>query len=130
MKLLFTGRVVRASRKSLLTPIKPLRRNSTQADASEEIEAGTSFNLPIRHLRQGYSNRLLLPIDIHPEVEDSATIRDDPFKTFLLEKQEPNKIITKGADSGVVICSSPHKLDSASNLSPSILKLIDRRLYA
>ncbi len=130
MRLLFTGRVIRASRKTVVCAIEPLRRNSTNAAVSETPEPPSGPVL--RRVRHGHSTNFLQAIqavDIHPEVDQSAPLHEDPFDAFLLEKQQPNKIINKDTDSGVVISSSPYKLDSTSNISSSILKLLDRRLY-
>ena len=127
MRLLFTGRVVRASRKTTIPPIKPVRRNSTQAAPSED--ASSSTPLSIRRVGRGYNPRPHHTKDIYPEHIRSDPPPDDSFEAFLLDKKEPNKIIKRDADSGVVLSSSAYKLDSTSNISPSILKLLDRRLY-
>lgn len=123
MRLLFTGRAVRAARKSFISPTKPNRRINTNA----AVESEFSRDVPIRGVEP--DTRSIRPTDIHPTEQSAASSQGDPFKAFLLEKQEPNTIINRDANSGVVISSTPYRLDSTSNLSPSILKLLDRRLY-
>jgi phenylalanyl-tRNA synthetase alpha chain len=129
MRLLFTGRVVRASRKTLISPIQPRRWNSTNEAAAEDPQTPS---IPvIRPVRQGYrTNRSLPTIDINPQDFQPATLVEGSFKAFLLDQEEPNKIFGRDRESGVVISSRPYELDSSSNLSPNILKLLDRRLYA
>lgn len=134
MRLLFTGRVVRAARNTARPLIESRRQNSsspnTNASASDDQQPSEP---PIRCIPQLYSRRTFQTVDIHPKgpmgTPSSSSVELDPFKAFLLEKQEPNTIIHKGEDSGVVIAARPYKLDSTSNLSPSILRLLERHLY-
>ena len=126
MRLLFTGRVVRASRKSF-SPVTPLRCNSTDAVASEDPQ--TTLDPVVRRTRQGYSSRLFRTIDISPEGTEGITTEVDPFDTPSHKRPDRNHVFSGEVGSAVVISECSYRTDSTSNLSPSVLKLLNRRLY-
>lgn len=127
MRLPFTGWGFRLSRKNPKPPLETLRCKSTDAAASGELPS--TLNPVIRRVEQGHRAASFKTVDIYPG-DNPIPPQEDPFKAFLRHRNEPNKIIREGSDAGVLISSNPHKLDSASNLSPTILKLLDRHLYA
>ncbi len=130
MRLLFTGRAVRASRKFLFSPIPSRRcnrRNSTDAAAPED--PSTNLDSLARRFRQGYTAKLLRTIDLSPEGTEGITTEDDPFNASSHKKPDRNHTFSGEEDSTVVISECSHRTDSTSNLSPSILKLLNRRLY-
>ncbi|KAF7507552.1 hypothetical protein GJ744_010343 [Endocarpon pusillum] len=127
MRLLFTGRAVRASRK-FLSPVTPLRWNSTAAAASED--APTNPRPVIQRTRRGYNSFLFRTIDISPEGTEGTTTEDDAFNAPSHQRPARNHTFSGEVGSAVVISQCSYRTDSTSNLSPSILKLLDRRLYA
>jgi phenylalanyl-tRNA synthetase alpha chain len=161
MRLLVTGRVVRASR-SVFIFIEPRRWNSTDAAIPEPSQpTGT---LPSRHSSLGSKLRASKRIDIHPHPSseavaiyfegltfhknkrdqtdsDDAVPHSDPgrdpsarteARTEARIEAQAEAQIEAQTEAQVDAEKQPHpslKLDSTSNLSPSILKLFNRRLY-
>ncbi len=132
MRLLFTGRVVRASQRAIRSSHTPRPRNSTHVASSKvspEEPPSPAAPFAIRRVPQGSNNLLHEIKELHSAEYRPDTVTNDSFHAFLRGAQEPNKVLTRDTASGVVISSNSYKLDSTSNISPSILNLLDRRLY-
>ena len=52
-----------------------------------------------------------------------------PFEQYLVDEEKPNTVLNHAGLSGIAISSQPHTFDATTNLSPSILGHLDRRLY-
>jgi len=53
-----------------------------------------------------------------------------PFEEHLLNQRKHNQIIKAGDEAGILISNQPYVFDDQSNISQSILGMLDRRLYA
>jgi phenylalanyl-tRNA synthetase alpha chain len=128
MKLVFTGRAVRASRTRVFSTFRPLLQNNINVTTTESppLEA----ELPILRYPRSNNKAYLKTKDIHPAEPTGTIPSGESFESFLVGKHEPNTVVERNGDSGILVDSLPYKLDSTSNLSPSILKLLNRRLYA
>lgn len=51
------------------------------------------------------------------------------FEQYLIDEKKPNTVLNHEASSGILISSHPHTFDATTNLSPSIIGHLDRRLY-
>src|SRR5690349_21625145 len=110
MRLLVTGAFVRAARSARIA--RSQRFIATTSSASGTSEQPKPTGNPF-----GASRRF--------------EARDEARQNFgqRLRNAAPNTITQEGGLTGASISGNPFIFDSTTNLSPSILKLIDRQLY-
>lgn len=121
MRLLFTGRAVRAARQAHLTPVIAL------------VDCHRAYSQAIHRWPK---KRALVLTQDGRSVASKAGSSPPPaapsytsFEQHLVDQAQPNKVLSQDGSSGILIASRPHTLDATSNLSPSITNLLDRRLY-
>jgi phenylalanyl-tRNA synthetase alpha chain len=85
----------------------------------------------VRHLRLNQADSFLPSEPNTLKAADTRVETDPERKKFLdqLNGKTPNEIHRQGELSGAKVSERPFIFDKTTNLSPSILNLIDRRLY-
>lgn len=169
MRLLSTGRAVRAARDAHLTcgisrtkhrafsiSKASLQRNAADQQAVAEPTTPSERRRP-RHLADGPRSFRRLQLNNAPlytdtssspptrrTIEDRATLSQKrassaaqpstnpsytPSQLHLVDEAKSDQVPSIGDKTGIFISGRLHTTDSTSNVSPSILDLLDRRLY-
>jgi phenylalanyl-tRNA synthetase alpha chain len=139
MRLLATGHAVRIARSARFSRVQAtagLRRTlsntalqQSAVQPSPQVSSSSTVSSYQETINDSWPSA---KVDSAPAVyppSHSAAPSRTPFEQHLVQEKKPNTVLNHEGSSGILISSRPHTFDAASNLSPSILGHIDRRLY-
>src|SRR5271156_3346761 len=138
MRLLATGHAVRVARSARFVAV-PSTASLRRASSNAALEQGTRQPGPpgVPCAEEATYEKTRSDILLKKDGSRSAAQAPPqspvpsrtPFEQYLIDEKKPNTILNDEGSSGVVISSRPHTFDATTNLSPSILSHVDRRLY-
>jgi phenylalanyl-tRNA synthetase alpha chain len=131
MRLSVTGAFARAARASRLSYAASSPRTPSSSSLRTRGANASATGQTVRHLRLNLGNQYVPAEPNALKAADTRVETDPERKKFLdqLNGQTPNEIHQQGDLSGAKVSERPFIFDKTTNLSPSILNLIDRRLY-
>ena len=137
MRLLATGYAVRVACRARFAPVQTaanLRRAWSNAALEQPAHEPTH---PETSIGSSYGKTPSNPRVVE-EDKSGSTVQESKynavssrtsFEQYLINENKPNTVLHHDGLSGLLISSRPYTCDATSNVSPSILSLIDRRLY-
>lgn len=134
MRLTVTGAFVRAARSArIAAPYRAQTSTSFPQWAAVSRRHQTTQAATASENNAAFPEQSVPPSqEVDPAKTEEQQIEEDPAaKAFKqrLEKEKPNTVIRDGSLTGAKVSGKPYVFDTTSNLSPSILNLIDRKLY-